>query len=137
MNAEYVQAACAALCRVISEGAPPPVMISISEDRMTVTPWMPGAPVSALLGWANHMEIRSWSAIVHDPISEHDDRLLTSVYCVGHLDGIPVELIGTAWHELADVDLDVRGRHQPLDPKTVIVEAARESPVDLTPEPTR
>jgi hypothetical protein len=111
-------------------------MVSIAEDRITITPWLPGAPISAVVAWSNFLDARSWSAVVHEPIVE-GSRPLSSLYCVGTLDDLPVEIIGSAsYRQLDGLDMNVRGSHQPLDPRAVLVEAAREEPVDLTPEPT-
>lgn len=107
--------------------APPPVMVSISEDKITLTPWLLGLPVTACVAWSNFLDdLGRWSVVVHQPYTE-EGRLLSSLWCVGKLAGISIEIIGSAsYRGLPGVDPDVRGTHQPIDAKTVILAAARE-----------
>lgn len=131
---EHLLALTTALVRVLgSAGVPDLVMASISEQS-TLTPWLPGAPLTGLVRWSEHLTDPSWSAIVHDPIND-GGRLMVSIYVDGRLDGLDVAIVGTTYRELPGLDWNLRGRRQPVDPDAIRELAALETPIDLTPEP--
>ena len=132
--ADHLQAVATAVTRVLRSGDVTDVVsLHISDQHTRISPWLPGAPLTALLRWAGRLTDPSWTAVVHPPITA-DSGPLVSVYVVGHLDGLPVELIGSSYRPLP-LDYTDHGRQQPLDVEAVREMAEREQSIDLTPEP--
>lgn len=126
--AEYLLAAAESVARVLRSGeVPEAVMVSIAE-RISVTPWLPGAPLSGLLAWAAHLTDPSWTAQVHPPFTS-TGLPTVSLSVVGELDGRPCELHGSSWRGLPSVDLSVTGTRQPVDVAKVRELAAVEVPI--------
>lgn len=134
--AEHLQAVTTAVTRALRTGGLTDVVsLHVSSDQHTrISPWLPAAPLTALLRWADRLTDPSWTAVAHAPITP-DSGPLVSVYVVGYLDGLPVELIGSSYRQLP-IDYADHGRQQPLDVDAVREMAGREHAIDLTPEPT-
>lgn len=133
--AEHLQAVTTAVTRAMRSGDVTDVLsLHVSCDQHTrISPWLAGAPLTALLRWAARLTDPSWTAVAHPPITA-DSGPLVSVYVVGYLDGLPVELVGSSYRQLP-IDYTDHGRQQPLDVEAVRELAEREHAIDLTPEP--
>lgn len=116
------------VARILAEGvAPEPAIVSISEQRTTITPWQPGAPLQGLLLWAEHMTEAEWAAYVHTAATAGSPPVI-SLYVTGRLDGRPVELIGSTHRVLRSVDPYNTTARQPVSLDEVVALAAAEQP---------
>jgi hypothetical protein len=107
-------------------------MVSISDERVSITPWHPGAPLQGLLLWAEHLTDPSWAAQVHTALAP-GGQIATSIYVTGKLGGgLAVELISSSWRPVPGVDgLPGSGR-QPVNPMELARLAALEQPFTVT-----
>lgn len=125
--ADHLQTCTDAVVRVLRSGdVPEPALVSVAEHRLSVTPWLPGAPLSGLLAWSEHVTDPEWSASVH---RLQDGRPLVTLYVTGTLDGVPVELVGGSWRHIPGIDVDVIAERQPLDVEHVRRLADDEHPI--------
>lgn len=130
---DYFVGVTEAIATVLRTGdVPEPALVSIAEHRVTITPWQPGAPLTALLRWAEHLRNPVWSALVHAPLSP-DARPLVTLYVEGELESLPAELQGGSWRAMPDVDHTVIGVRQPVSVAQVRHLAQAEHPFEAVP----
>lgn len=66
---------------------PEPISVNVNGSGVSVLPHLPGAPVSALLAWAEQLTTPAFTA-------RRPDRFTTTeVQARGHLDGEPIEVV--------------------------------------------
>lgn len=133
--ADHLQALSRSLARVLRSGKVPELVMASISEQTTLTPWLPGAPLTGLLLWSEHLTEPSWSAVVHDNLANDEGRPLLSLFVVGELGGADVALVASSYREVPGLDYAVLGRHQPVDADAVRELGALETPIDLTPEP--
>lgn len=115
-----------AIARILAGGAPELASVSVADHLVYITPWQPGSPLSGLLAWSRHLTDTEWSARVHPPF-QPGGQIATSLYVLGTLAGMPVELTGSSWRPIPGVDAAEYTERQPVDPAALVALAGQET----------
>jgi hypothetical protein len=113
------------IARLLAAGLPELASVSVGSTLVYLTPWQPGAPLSSLLAWSEHLTGARWEAKVHPPLPP-GGQVATSLYVSGRLAGLEVELTGSSWRPIPGIDPDEYTARQRVDPAELARLAALE-----------
>lgn len=123
--AGHLEAATAALLRVLADpDVPEPSVVSMYGTTLGVSPWLSGAPITALLAWVRYLAEPTYTISVHKPLS--NGSFSGTITARGQLYGVAAEVSASTWRQPHGVDPLVH-TPQPITETAVRVLAAWEA----------